>query len=176
MIRLELPSEKYRVSYVSAVEEFHADGNKQAEYYGLLDPIKLSNPDSFALYVASLENQRHGIDLPEGYVPATEFWIITDAEEYAGRLHIRHELNDYLRNFGGHIGYNVRPSLRGRGIGSEALRLGLDEARKLGFDTVLITCDDDNIASKKIIEKHGGILENKIPSEGVDKCRYWITL
>lgn len=176
MIRLELPSEKYKESYVAAIREFHADGNKQAEYYGALDPMKFSDPDIFARYVASLENQRHGIDLPEGYVPATEFWIITDSDEYAGRLHIRHELNDYLKSFGGHIGYNVRPSLRGQGVGSMALKLGLDEARAMGFDRVLITCDDDNIASKKIIEKNGGVLENKIASDTVDKCRYWVSL
>lgn len=176
MISLVLPSSTYSESYVAAVREFHADGNKHAEYYGELDPDSLKDPAVFQLFVARLQKQRDGIDLPEGYVPATEFWIITEDGEYAGRLHIRHVLNDYLRDFGGHIGYNVRPSLRGKGIGTEALRLGLQEARKLGLQNVLITCDDDNIASKKIIEKNGGVLENKIPNGIIEKCRYWVKI
>lgn len=175
MITLCLPHVQYKESYLSAVEEFRADGFLRAENYAELDPVFLQT--RFDDYVEQLHNYSKGIDLPEGYVPATEFWIIVD-NEYAGRLHIRHHLNDYLLAFGGHIGYGIRPSLRGKGIGTEALRLGLIEARNLGLERVLVTCDDDNLGSIKIIERNGGVLENIVPTgEGLpEKRRYWIDL
>lgn len=176
MISLVLPSEKYRESYVEAVKEFHSVGNENAEYYGELDPVKLSDPVVFSAYVLRLHEQIEGIGLPEGYVPATEFWIITESGEYAGRVHIRHRLTDYLLKAGGHIGYNIRPSMRGKGYGSEALRLGLEEARKMGFERVLLTCNSDNEPSRKIIEKNGGVYENAVTDGTVLKRRYWITL
>jgi predicted acetyltransferase len=111
------------------------------------------------------------------FVPQSKFWI-TLGDLYVGRLDIRHRLNEKLLSFGGHIGYDIRPSMRRRGFGTRALALGLVEARKLGIDRVLVTTSEYNVASRKIIEANGGVLENMIPTEFRPEltCRYWITI
>jgi predicted acetyltransferase len=83
-----------------------------------------------------------------------------------------------LAHEGGHIGYGVRPSERGKGYGTEVCRRTLEAARGLGLARVLITCDTDNPASARIIEKNGGVLENEVRSRetGKMKRRYWVTL
>ncbi len=175
MITLVLPDTKYKKSYISAVREFQEEDNTNVSNYRGLVVEKLQ--DGFRSYVEKLHRQAKGIDLPEGFVPATEYWIIDEHDKYVGRLQIRHEFNDYLRNFGGHIGYNIRPSARRKGYASQALTLGLEKAKELGLGKVLITCNDDNIASIKVIEKHGAVLENKLRTDsGVLIRRYWINL
>lgn len=118
-----------------------------------------------------LDKESRGEDLAEGRVPQTHFWITLD-EKPIGWLKIRHYLNDYLREHGGHIGYGIVPTARGKGYGTEALRLGLEEAQKLGIDRVLLTCNPSNIGSRRVIEKNGGQLE----LETNDSCYYWIQL
>ncbi len=105
-------------------------------------------------------------------------WAIIN-DEYVGRISIRHELNFTLRIImGGHIGYDTRPSFRGRGIASEMLRLALPFAKELGIKEALLTCNDDNLASIRVIEKNRGELrETKAQSPiGSAKRYYWIKL
>lgn len=174
MIQLVLPHTKYKQTYLEAAREFQEENNPRASNYLSLNLDELI--ENFEAYVQKLHDQVRGIGLPEGFVPATEFWIIGDEQTYLGRVHIRHELNDYLLQFGGHIGYNIRSSARGKGFGSRALELGLVEAKKLGLSQVLLTCDDDNIPSARIIEKCGGVLQNKVMEGQTLKRRYWISL
>jgi predicted acetyltransferase len=93
-------------------------------------------------------------------------------------LSIRHELNEWLRTIGGHIGYDIRPSRRREGLGKRQLALGLAEARALGLERVLLTCDADNVGSRRIIEGNGGVLEDEMedPATGKVKLRFWIDL
>jgi len=79
-----------------------------------------------------------------------------------------------LLNFGGHIGYGVRPKFRRRGFATEILRQSLKYIHELGVTEVLVTCDEDNVGSSKVIESQGGILENRVEYEGRFKRRYWI--
>ena len=109
---------------------------------------------------------------PEGLVHATQFWITDDADALVGFLHLRHTLNDFLHERGGHIGYGVRPTRRREGHASRALALGLAALRDLGADRALVTCDDDNAASVRTIESQGGVLEDV--RDGTR--RYWIAL
>lgn len=116
---------------------------------------------------------RLGINLPKGRVPATFFIAEVDGQ-LVGRASIRHELNTYLFNYGGHIGYGVRPEYRGRGYATEILRQSLIYIRELGVSEVLMTCFDENIASARVIESQGGSLENVVELEGKPLRRYWI--
>ena len=108
---------------------------------------------------------------PEGLVPSDCYWV-TEDDAVIGFLMLRRELNDFLRVYGGHIGYSIRPSYRRRGHASRALALALDRARELGLDRVLITCDEDNVASARTIESQGGVYESTVDV----KRRYWIDL
>ena len=101
--------------------------------------------------------------------------VFIDKGEYVGFVSIRHKLNKHLRQIGGHIGYQIRPSKRKQGYGTLILKLALQKAKKLGIKKALITCDDDNIGSWKIIESNAGILQNKVKHQDKLKRRYWIT-
>ena len=114
--------------------------------------------------------------VPAGYVPDTVYFLMDESEgKILGRISIRHRLNDYLLNRGGHIGYAVAPSERRKGYATEQLRLGLEKCREMGLSPVLITCLKENIASAKVIQKNGGVLEDeRVSGEGKVFQRYWI--
>jgi predicted acetyltransferase len=130
--------------------------------------------EPWADYVRKLDGYRYGVDLPEGWVPSTFLGAFVDGE-LVGRASIRYELNDFLTNFGGHIGYCVRPAHRRHGYAGEILRQGLVIARAAGVDRVLVTCDDDNAASATVIERNGGVLDDvRAQPDGPPRRRYWI--
>jgi predicted acetyltransferase len=96
---------------------------------------------------------------------------MVEGEEFLGRISLRHELNELLYTWGGHIGYVVRPSARGRGVAGRALAGVLEICRDRGIDPVLVTCDVDNVPSRRTIERAGGEYEDT--RDG--KRRYWIS-
>lgn len=112
----------------------------------------------------------------EGFVPASLYFLIDENMRIYGSLHIRHELNDFLLNYGGHIGYGIRPSERKKGYARKILSLSLLIVRKMGINKALITCNKDNIASAKTILKNGGVLENEVIEGGEVTQRYWINI
>ncbi|MBP6931325.1 MAG: GNAT family N-acetyltransferase [Candidatus Pacebacteria bacterium] len=128
----------------------------------------------FDSFISSVKDAKEGKNLPENYVPQTVYWIVEN-DKFIGRVSVRHILNDHLL-LSGHIGYAVRPSERGKGYGSIALKLALHKAKELGIEKALVTCADGNIASRKIIEKNGGILEDeRLAGDGTNMLRFWIT-
>jgi len=131
----------------------------------------------FADYVGLLTANARGEKLPQGYVPATMLCAFV-GNEIVGRISIRHHLNELLLKLGGHIGYGVLPKFRRNGYATEMLSQALLYAKDLGIKKALLTCDDDNFASIKVIEKNGGKLENKVDAGGARplKRRYWIDL
>ncbi len=128
------------------------------------------NPDAFAGYIADLRAQsEEDAPRPHGHVPCTTLWWI-DGDEYLGRLAIRHRLTDWLRDYGGHIGYDVRPTARRLGHATQMLRAALPIAHTLGIDQVLVTCDDTNVGSRKVIEANDGRFEDQRGG----KLRFWV--
>jgi len=119
--------------------------------------------DDWRGYLAHLAREHDGVDLPPGRVPAT-FLVAEIDGELVGRVSIRHELNDHLAAVGGHIGYAVRPAFRRRGYATEMLHRSLTFLRSLGVESALVTCDDDNIASARTIERCGGVLQDVVPA------------
>ena len=120
----------------------------------------------------------HEDTVEPGYVPA-EVWCLVTVDpqpRVIGLYNLRFALNDYLYHYGGHIGYSITPEERGKGYATQGLELLKQRAQQLKMEKLLLTCDDQNIASCKVIERNGGLLEN-IVLEGERRTkRYWITL
>lgn len=172
-MELVLPTVKYKESYLEALKEFENDTENNGTNFQ-----KPKENESFEDFVNHFYDEMKGINLPEGYVPATMFWLI-DNGEFIGRVQIRHELTSELFKHGGNIGYYIRPSKRKLGYGKKILEMALVEAKKIGFEKVLLSCNDDNTGSAKIIEVNGGVLENILePTNEKEKKtrRYWITI
>jgi len=134
--------------------------------------------DKFSDHLERLKKNKAGIDIDPRFVPSTMLYGFLD-NEIVGRVSVRHILNEYLENIGGHIGYSVAPRFRRRGFATMMLSVSLEYCRKeLSLEKVLVTCDEDNLASIRVIEKCGGILENRyISNDGLElKRRYWIKL
>jgi predicted acetyltransferase len=173
-VKLERPDVKYKTSFIAAVHEF------QASQTGGRNILQL-NPDSlendFSSYVQGelrLDDPAH---LEPGKVLQSEFWLVNDLE-FFGRIALRHELNDFLKGFGGHIGYEIRPSRQRQGLGTFMLKLVLEKAQTIGLERVLITCDVENLGSRGVIEANGGQLEGEFQLDWYEKPirRYWINL
>lgn len=130
--------------------------------------------DDFPAWVERMASLRAGSGLAAGRVPAT-FELAIVESRVAGRLSVRHALNDFLLQRGGHIGYAVLPAFRRRGIGRRMLERGLGLTRALGISRVLVTCDEDNAASRRIIEGAGGVYESSYAGADVRVPirRYW---
>ena len=175
-VELVTPSAEYLESYRDACREMKESGNT---YYNM------DNPDTFDEWkntlLAKYKNDSQGIGLPAGYVPATTFWLVDKAAGlFIGTGQVRHRLTPFLERFGGHIGYAIRPSCWNKGYGTRQLALLLKEAQKLGIAKALITCNDDNPGSYRVMEKNGGVyqdtIENTIDGNTFLTRRYWFDL
>ena len=128
---------------------------------------------SISEWVQFAENTKYKETVTPGFVTAHIFFAL-DKDKLVGIINARHELNDYLLNFGGHIGYSVRKSERRKGYAKKMLNYTSEFLFSLGLQKILITCDKNNIASKRTIESCGGILENEVVEESRTTLRYWI--
>ncbi len=136
--------------------------------------MDLSRFHTYEEYLNTLDERAQG---KEPWVPSSHYFLVNDLNKIVGMLDIRHELNEFLRTIGGHIGYGIRPSERNKGYASYLLKQALTKCKELNITQVLITCNEDNIASAKVILKNGGIEEDLfITEEGLMKRRFWIDL
>ena len=154
--------------------------NRQLVAHGCGD---LENYDDMASWHQRQVAMTKRETLPEGYAPA-KIWLVMEpstqdgaSDRLVGLSHLRLELTDYLRQFGGHVGYSIAPDCWGQGYGTQLLALTLDKARQEGLQRLLITCDQSNPGSARVIEKNGGVFENLVTeADGNLLCRYWIDL
>ena len=155
------------------MSEFAAEG-RAGDGSGIGDDLarwsgRWSTDEGFAAYVAEKVAEKETVSRP-GWVLCTNLWWVDDAGEYVGRMSLRHELNEGLLELGGHIGYDVRRSRRRHGHATAMLRAVLPLAHDLGIDPALLTCDTDNLGSRRVIERCGGVLEDQRRG----KLRYWV--
>lgn len=148
-----------------------------AEYAAAGDLRYQAAVTDFAGYLQRVADDAAGSRLPPGYVRQTTYWGV-DGTRIVGGIRLRYELTPLLRQVGGHIGYDIRPSMRGQGYGTLLLALTLARARKAGLAEVLITCDTGNIASARVIEKNGGrlVYQGLIEGHAEPISHYWIDL
>lgn len=169
-IRLVLPSMDYKEKILNYKADFIKNGDSMDGTAGLITSA------TFEDWYAAWEENLSESTVRDGLVPATTFLAIDENDDLVGMIDIRHRLNDFLLNYGGHIGYSVLKERRKKGFATKMLALALIECKKLEICKVLITCDKENIASAKTIRKNGGNLENEILEEGRIFQRYWIAL
>jgi len=173
-LKLVEPAYAHRKAFLATVADYQASGENR--YQPLLQVFRTD----FRGYVRHLRRMARGVDLRPGWVPYTVFWSTKPGLPLiVGELHIRHWLIPALEKEGGHIGYTIAPSMRGKGYGTQQLALGLEKAHALvDLDRVLVTCDTDNVASARVIQKNGGVFENEVISDvsGKPISRYWIDL
>jgi predicted acetyltransferase len=174
MAGFRYPTTDLHESFVAGMAEFAAEG--RAGDFSMIgsDLVqwapRWADPAVFAEYVAALRaDEVEETPRPAGRVPCTTLWWADD-DGWVGRLAIRHRLTDFLLQQGGHIGYDVRRSKRRRGHATAMLRAALPLAAALGLDRVLVTCDDDNVGSRRVIEAGGGVFDDQRGR----KLRYWV--
>ena len=174
-LKLVLPSKDDKESALLMLDEIKAvDAGLPWQYSGLAN---LEEATSYEDWVKEKANEKNGIDLRDGYVPCTTLFLKRMSDnKVCVSISIRHELNEFLFNFGGHIGYSVTPSERGKGYGKLQLKMALEIASYLGIEKCLITADKTNTLSNKTIISEGGVLENTVMWNNEPLNRYWINL
>lgn len=174
MAQLVEPTVAVCASFLTAMQEFVDEGRDDdgtmvggdlLEWTG-----RWETDEGYAAYILAVIGDREE-DAPRrpGWVPCTTLWWI-DGAEYLGRIAIRHRLTPALREVGGHIGYDIRRSARRQGHATAMLAAALPVAADLGIDPALVTCDDTNVASRKVIEANGGRLEDQRGA----RLRFWV--
>jgi predicted acetyltransferase len=172
MPTLTRPHVRFKDSFLEAMDEFAAEGRAGEESMIGWDLDRFGDTwdtdEGFASYVVTTLAEAEHPRKP-GFVCQTSWWW-TEGHEYLGRISLRHELNDHLLQWGGHIGYDVRRSRRREGHATRMLAAVLVEAAGLGIDPVLLTCEAENTGSRRVIETNGGVLED----QRGPKLRYWV--
>lgn len=132
---------------------------------------------SIEIWFEELKKRSCEDTVPEGLVPSSTYLGVREKDNYiVGMIDIRHYLNEYLTQAGGHIGYGVRKTERNKGYAKQMLKLALEKCKELKIKKVLITCDEDNIASEKVILSANAKLEDIRNIDGENKKRFWIDL
>lgn len=156
-------------SFLDAIEEFRRERPAFDFALGYVES------ESFERYILKQEAWSRGEELPSGFVPGSFFVGVVDGV-VVGRVSIRYALNEFLSRIGGHVGYGVRLSQRRRGYATRMLQQALPICKAHGIEHALVTCDVDNVGSRQVIERCGGVFESITddPTQDVQKRRYWI--
>ena len=170
------------VRLIKLTKEYYAQLSEMIDEWKLDHELNHADTSPWAIF----RNDYHDFDYylenlevnepKDGKVPDSVYFLLdVERDILLGAVNIRHCLNDYLLQFGGHIGDGVRPSERRKGYATEMIRLSLIECKKLGINRVLMVCDKTNVGSAKSIIKNGGVLENELVDDnGKIQQRYWI--
>lgn len=175
MHQVELELIEASMDYAAELHEYLTEYEKEE----IIGSSGLTPDSDISSWLVQIDKYKSWKTIPAGHIPGIQY-LALDCSNHTvvGLLNLRLSLNETLLHYYGHIGYSVRPSRRHSGIGTKMLALGLEKAKNLGFNNLLLTCKEDNIVSAKIIEKNHGSLEDTRfnPDEGRWFRRYWIDL
>lgn len=168
-IKLIKPSAEMETKMHELVSEFKE--NKEYAINGCCGLTRYSDYSEWLQYIKQVEN---GL-IPDRISSSTFIAIDKLSKTVVGIIDLRHYLNEEYF-YSGHIGYSIRPSLRCKGYGTEILKLGIEKAKELNIEKLLLTCKKSNTASQKVIERNNGMLEKEILEDGESYLVYWITV
>lgn len=164
-MRLERPSMKWKDEHEAYMDEWDEEGMTPSSFH-------LDSGISYENYLEELHKREAGHGK---WLPCTNYFLVDDTDRVVGMIDIRHDLNEYLHQFGGHIGYGVRPSERRKGYATRMLAEALKVTDTLGIKSVLVTCNEENIGSAKTIQHNGGKEDvSMIEEDGTVVRRFWI--
>lgn len=171
-----------KVKLFKLTKEYYNELKDMIDEWKLDQEVNRTNHSPWAIFKNDYQDFDYYLDNleikepVEGKVPDSVFFLLDEERNILlGAVNIRHYLNDFLLQYGGHIGDGIRSSERRKGYATEMIRLALLECKKLGINRVLMVCDKDNIGSAKSIINNGGVLENEFVDEkGNTNQRYWI--
>jgi predicted acetyltransferase len=168
--KLILPDLKYKESFMEMARDLHSEG----QWY---DPAPEALEKNFTSYLKKLEDAKSGLNLNPDEVPNIDFWIL-DSDTIVGRLRFNYALSESMKIRGGHIGYAISSRFRGKGLATKALNLALGVARQYRLTEVLLTCDETNLGSIRVIMQNGGEFQDQVlaPNRTVLTNRYLIRL
>jgi predicted acetyltransferase len=170
-VNLVMPSIELREPYLAFYEDWIHSGEDMVPW------VISKDPSDFGKMLQFLDENDRGLNIPEGWVPSSTYWLVAEGSKVVGAVNIRHRLTDGLMNSGGHIGYGIRPSERRKGYAVKLLSQALHKAGELGIDRALVVCDAANVASEKTIRANGGIEDSSFTEEdGNIIKRFWITV
>ena len=166
---------KPNLSYADEIIKYKEESLKESPLIN--GSAGLDSFSSIKDWLEELKRRSSEDTVPEGLVPSSTYLGIRERDNYiVGMIDIRHYLNEYLTQVGGNIGYSVRKTERNKGYAKQMLKLALEKCKDLKIKKVLITCDEDNIASEKVILSAGAKLEDIRFFEGKNRKRFWIEL
>jgi len=149
---LTSPATDYCEAFRNMVSDYIRAG--EDIYINLYQPAL----ENFSQYIRALEHYATGRKLPPRENPHSTFWLTDPGGRIYGNIRIRYKALPMY----GNIGYDIRPSCRGRGLGTLILRLGLEKARELDLHRIKIACDEKNVPSVRVIERNGGIFMERL--------------
>ncbi|MFA0027148.1 GNAT family N-acetyltransferase [Vibrio breoganii] len=164
------PSLEFESSFARFYEDFAANDEINSDYY-------LEGVLNFKAYIQCLQDEAMGINLVEDYVQCSHFWLVDAQKNIYGAIRVRHNIDtELLALEAGHIGYDIAPEYRSEGYGTLMLKKALLKAKAIGLSKALVVADEDNMASRKVIEANGGQLENVVFGKVYPNplARYWI--
>ena len=166
---------KPNLSYADEIIKYKEESLKESPLIN--GSAGLNRFSSIEDWLEELKKRSSEDTVPEGLVPSSTYLGVREKDNYiVGMIDIRHYLNDFLKQFGGNIGYSVRKTERNKGYAKQMLKLALGKCRDLKMKKVLITCDEDNIASEKVILSANAKFEDIRSADGENKKRFWIDL
>jgi predicted acetyltransferase len=169
-IRLVLPTKKHEAQIKEYIEEHIRNGEPDLHGGSLVEKKPYDE------WLTQIKNNADEKTVSPDWVLSSVFFAVC-GNKIIGIIDIRHTLNRFLKDYGGHIGYGVRPSERNKGYATEILKQGLAYCDKIGLREIMLACYKDNIASRRTIEKCGGKLEREfVYSDGKTVQIFWIKM
>lgn len=166
---------KPNLSYADEITKYKEESLKESPIIN--GSAGLNRFSSIEDWLKELNKRSCEDTVPEGLVPSSTYLGVREKDNYiVGMIDIRHYLNEYLTQVGGNIGYSVRKTERNKGYAKQMLKLALEKCKELKMKKVLITCDEDNIASEKVILSANAKFEDIRNVDGENKKRFWIDL